>query len=159
VKVEDEAQIKHVGCCNGFLQKAYWLILTLWSFVRLKLPESFIFVTKRITSAQSYLLQVEITKAEIQATDFSMKNDKTPGPDGCQSFLRSLGLWLGMMCLLPLRVSLSLSLSLSLSSWRLLKSANANIITLVPNKAIPSKMGYFCPTSLCNLIYKCMRGF
>jgi hypothetical protein len=60
---------------------------------------------------------------------------------------------------LSLSLSPSLSLSLSLSSWRLLKSANANIITLVPKMANPSKMGYFCPTSLCNLIYKCMRGF
>jgi hypothetical protein len=37
-----------------------------------------------------------------------------------------------------------------------LKSVNATIITLVPKKVNPSKMGDFRPISCCNLIYKCI---
>jgi hypothetical protein len=42
------------------------------------------------------------------------------------------------------------------SSSKLLNQINATIITLVPKKVNPSRMGDFRPISCCNLIYKCI---
>jgi hypothetical protein len=39
---------------------------------------------------------------------------------------------------------------------RLLKSVNATIISLVPKKLNPARMGDFRPISCCNLLYKCI---
>lgn len=42
------------------------------------------------------------------------------------------------------------------TSHQLLKEVNATIITIVPKKPNPMKMGDFRPISCCNLIYKCI---
>lgn len=106
-------------------------------------------ITRHITDAQYTMLQVDVTDAEIKATEFAMKNEKAPGPDGFPiEFFKESWSIVGADVLATIRNFFH--------SGRLLQSANAAITTLVPKKVNPLKMGDFRPISYCNLIYKCI---
>ncbi|KAK0607989.1 hypothetical protein LWI29_023662 [Acer saccharum] len=77
------------------------------------------------------------------------ENEKAPGPDGFPiEFFKKAWSIVGRDVIVAIRNFFQYG--------KLLKAANATIITLVLKKVNPSKMGDFRPISCCNLIYKCI---
>jgi hypothetical protein len=94
-------------------------------------------------------MQARVTKTEIQKVIFSMNKNKAPWLDGF-----SVGFFQKAWSVVGEEVRDAI-LELFTSS-RLLKEANATILTLVPKKKNPASMGDYRPISCCNLVYKCI---
>lgn len=103
----------------------------------------------KLSSSQQSRLQGIVTSAEIRAALFSMKDDKSPGPDGFSAYFYKKTL--------PIIQDDVVNAILSFfNDGKLLKEVNATIITLVPKVPNPTKGGDFRPISCCNIIYKCI---
>jgi hypothetical protein len=145
VKVEEENQIKQV--VMDFYEKL--LGIDSLSFNEAKVGRVSQLITKRVSATQYAMLQAKVTDAEIKAIVFAMKNDKALDLDGFPiEFFKKSWFVVGADVLDAIRDFFL--------SGRLLKSVNATIITLVPKKVNPSKMGDFRPISCFNMIYKCI---
>jgi hypothetical protein len=103
-----------------------------------------------IVSAESAgLLEKLVSADEIKTTIFSMKSNKSPGPDGFTvDFFKSTWAIVGE--------DVVVAIQSFLETGMLLKEINATIVTLVPKKPNPARMGDFRPISCCNVIYKCI---
>lgn len=106
-------------------------------------------VKKRITNEQCVVLQQAVIEDEIQNTLFAIKKNKAPESKGFPTDFYKKAWCVVGGDVVP-------AIQDFFSSSKLLNQTNAAIITLVPKKVNPSRMGDFWPISCCNLIYKCI---
>jgi len=106
-------------------------------------------ITKRLTNDQSLAMIHEVSNSEIKDTFMSFNPHKAPGPDGYNAcFFQKAWHIVGH--------EVTAAINNFFKSGKLLKSANATIVALVPKVPNPSMVGDFRPISCCNIVYKCI---
>ena len=92
-------------------------------------------------------LEEEVTKPELNAALFSMKNGKILGPNRVmvEIFKSFYDL---------IKEDLLLMIRESQKEGRIHGPLNANFLCLIPNKHCPSSFEYYRPIACCNAIYK-----
>ena len=93
------------------------------------------------------MLLEEFTQEEVKKALFQMNPTEAPGPDGMnplffQKYWHIVG------------TDVSDAVLDYINSRKFLQSINFRHITLIPKKKNLELMSYFCPISLCNVIFK-----
>jgi hypothetical protein len=102
-----------------------------------------------VSAEQAVLLENSVSAEEIKSIFFSMKANKSPGPDGYTAeFFKSSWEVVGE--------DVVVAIQSFFDSGMLLKEVNATILSLVPKRPNVSVMGDFRPIACCNVIYKCI---
>uniref|UniRef100_A0A803PIJ2 Reverse transcriptase domain-containing protein n=1 Tax=Cannabis sativa TaxID=3483 RepID=A0A803PIJ2_CANSA len=105
-------------------------------------------VTSTLSPAQSAFLVEEFTVDEIKTAMFSLSGDKSPGPDGLNSFFYQKN-WD------TLGSDLCQGLLHILNNQGDFTPINNTILVLIPKRKNPKTVRDFRPISLCNTLYKC----
>jgi hypothetical protein len=104
-------------------------------------------IQKRFSSSCIDGMQVAVSREEVKRTVFSMKASKAPSLNGFSAgFFQKAWSIVGR--------DVTDTVLEFFYSGRLLREANATIITLVPKRKQPSVMSDFRPISCCNIVYK-----
>ena len=90
------------------------------------------------------ILGAPVSPEEIKSAMFSIPGNKSPGPDGYNSFFFKK-IW-----------EITGDLVTAATTGKKLKQSNTTIITLIPKIPNAPKMSEYRPISCCNTIYKCL---
>lgn len=105
------------------------------------------FIPKLVTTEENKNLNRPITLEEVRTMVFNLSPDKSPGPDGFQSFFFQ-------KCWDILGEDLWRAIEASRNGGSMLAEINYSFFTLIPKKECLKHPGDFCPIALCNTIYK-----
>lgn len=101
----------------------------------------------QIDQHQQHLLDMPVTKEEIERAVFQMGSQKAPGPDGIPTFF-----FQEYWDIVKLDILLSVKDFFRYGS--LLKSLNHIYLTLTPKVSNPKEVSQFRPINLCNVTYE-----
>lgn len=103
----------------------------------------------RVTADEAALLVLRVTNDEIKKTLFSMNKNSSGGPDGfnVKFFTSSWDIVGEHFCK---------AVQNFFTKVRMLKSANATNLVLIPKSSPSSTVSSFRPISCCNVVYKCI---